>query len=80
MPKRRRQPNKFVPQWIKQRDGLSPVNGFCLVDLGLLSSELETMAVCGKCLKGTLHLKMDGKRRLGFASKLVIECSNRKER
>ena len=77
MPKKLRRPNTFVPALMKQRDGLSPVEGFCLVDLGLLSSELETMAVCGKCLKGPLHLKMDGKMSLGFASKLVIECSNR---
>ena len=39
-----------IPRPVKQRDGLSPVVGFCLVDWGLLSSQLETMPVCGRCL------------------------------
>ena len=75
MPKKRHRPNLVVPRRIKQRDGFSPVEGFCIVDLALLSNELQTMAVCGRCKKGTLHLKMNEKMRLGFASKLVIECS-----
>ena len=75
MPKRRRDRGSYVFKRFKERDGLIPAAGFLISDLSVLSKELEKMAVCSKCRKGTLQLKMDALR-MGFASKLVIQCSN----
>ena len=75
MPKRRRIRGSFTPRRLKERDGLIPAAGVLICDLSTLSKELEKMAVCSKCRKGTLQLKMDALR-MGFASKLVIQCSN----
>ena len=75
MTKRRRASGTFRPIQLKERNGLIPAEGSLISDLSLLSKELGTMAVCKKCLKGTLQLKMDVLR-MGFASKLVLQCSN----
>ena len=69
MTKRRRASGTFRPIQLKAAEGS------LISDLSLLSKELGTMAVCKKCLKGTLQLKMDVLR-MGFASKLVLQCSN----
>ena len=55
--------------------GLITAAGILIADLSLLSEQLEKMAVCSKCRKGTLQLKMDSLG-MGFASKLVLQCSN----
>jgi hypothetical protein len=36
---------------------------------------LETAAVCAKCKKASLRLKLN-ERRMGFVAGLVMECSN----
>ena len=76
MPKRRRRA-MMVPRRCKQRAGFAPAEGFCIVDMSLLAVEFETMAVCGRCKKGTLRLNMsETKQGFEFAAKLLIECSN----
>ena len=75
MPKKHGRPNVVVPCQGKERDGYSPAYGFGIVDWSLLSALLETYAVCPKCKNWHLRLKIDTKNQ-GFASKLLLECSN----
>ena len=44
-----------------------------LLDLSLLSGALQQAAVCARCKRGSLVLKI-GERRFGYACKLLLEC------
>jgi hypothetical protein len=58
-----------MPKQSNEWDGFHSVEGYALVDLCLFSSSLEKTAVCHKCRKGSLRLKIHEKR-MGFESKL----------
>ena len=59
-----------------ERGGYSRCDGYALVDLALLSAQLEEVAVCATCKKGNISLKM-GSNRPGFSLPLLLECTNK---
>ena len=68
--------NRVPPRPRPERDGFVAPEGFGLVDLSYLAAQLEPVALCAKCTKGHLRLKI-GVNRMGFAIPLLFECTNR---